>query len=408
MIKEFFDALREDRGRAAKPVSSDIQDANRLMHHPYVWKDEIAEVLRVWFERKQSCLFGRYASKRGAVHICVLTERDLLEGDKAVKAKIAGEKRLWKQRAVSDRQAPPHSFVLLVNSPRVALAAPDENLYRFATYVRELAGWRPTKRTTQANPVFSELLYLKSPHDEYYYGYQFNIDFFATAGDGRWWHDHRVPGGIAFTANATGHMKQFQEWYEYSEQPDRSDWILRMAMQTISMAHPTAVKSETAETGPAPSARPPRLDPKGEGRATWLRDLEDGKPHKDIACPFKGPVLQILQGKDWTTYEGLLHSDHNVRKEFFEDRPTPSTAARPYLMDFTYLYARTQSDYLKFTGGVRVAEEDVVAEIGSKDTWKTRDAAGPEAQPRTPEAAAEVHRMMNACLQWPDPNDPLL
>lgn len=51
-------------------------------------------------------------------------------------------------------------------------------------------------------------LYLKNPQTKAYHGFRFNLDFFAAAGDGTWWHDHRFPGGVAFTANATGHMKR--------------------------------------------------------------------------------------------------------------------------------------------------------------------------------------------------------
>jgi len=28
------------------------------------------------------------------------------------------------------------------------------------------------------------------------------VNFFAPAGDKRWWHDHRIPGGLAFYASA--------------------------------------------------------------------------------------------------------------------------------------------------------------------------------------------------------------
>jgi len=398
MIEVLFDALREDHWRRAHSFSEDIQQAHRLMHHPFVAEDEIAETVRLWFEKRQPCLFGRYAAKRGAIHICVLTERDLQDGEKHLKAKLAEEKRLWKQRAL-DTQNPEHSFSLVVVSQRVALAAPDDNLERFATRIRELTGWKPSEETNA--PVASDFLYLKSPHDPFYYGFKFNLDFFAAAGDGRWWHDHRVPGGIAFTANSTGHMKQFQEWYAYKDEPDRGDWILRLAMQTISLAHTVARKSDVASVTGEPPAPTPPADPKTEGRITWLLDLVDGKPKKAIACPFKGPILHVLQGKDWTTYAGLIHTDHNIRKEFFEDREIPSSSARPYLNDFTYLFAQNEGDYVKFTAGVRVGESDVYKETGSPNTWKTRGAE--RVQPsRTPEQAATVRRLLAVCRRWED------
>lgn len=45
----------------------------------------------------------------------------------------------------------------------------------------------------------------------------------------------------------------------------------------------------------------------------------------------------VLEGMDWTRYEGVLHTDHAVRAEFFLDREVAPMKTRPYLMDFTYL-----------------------------------------------------------------------
>jgi hypothetical protein len=382
MFKELMAALKGDHWRREHAFSEDIRQAHEVIHHPFATEDEIAETLRLWFERRQPCLFGRYAAKRGGIHIAILTERDLNEGERHVKAKLDEEKRLWKRRAL-DKQYPEHSFALAVISPALAFAAPDDNLLRLATRVRDLTGWKPSKATNA--PVASDFLYLKGKHDPFYYGFKFNLDFFGAAGDGRWWHDHRVPGGIAFTANATGHMKQYQEWYG-GEGPDRGDWFLRLAMQTISLAHRATPRSEPA-------------DPRSEGRITWLLDLVDPEPlKKSIPCPFKGEVLNLLQGKDWTTYAGLIHTDHNIRKEFFEDRARPSSYSKPYLNDFTYLYATNESDFVKFTAGVRVGESEVFAEIGEPSTWATREA---RRSPQRPAGeAAEVRRLLCACKRW--------
>src|SRR5207247_1243802 len=100
-------------------------------------------------------------------------------------------------------------------------------------------------------------------------------------------------------------------------------------------------------------------DPESEGRATWLRDLVSGKPMKGSPCPFAGNIPSTLQGKDWTVYVGVLHTDHAIRDEFFQDRPTPSTRSKPYFNDFTYLHDKRESDFVKFMEGVRVAERDV-------------------------------------------------
>jgi hypothetical protein len=129
---------------------------------------------------------------------------------------------------------------------------------------------------------------------------------------------------------------------------------------------------------------------------TWLIDAgpkgETVVPN--VPCPLKD-VPKSLQGKDWTRYEGLLHTDHAIREEFFVPGIIPVTASRPYLMDFTYLYDKRQQDFINFTQGVRVAEDQVYAEIGRPETW-THRAAPVEPQP-PPQAAAEVTELLAAC-----------
>jgi hypothetical protein len=401
-LSSLFDALREDHWRESVRFSGDIQEANAVMHHPFAWSDEIAEVLRLWVLKKQPCQFGRVAARDDQVYVEVLTERDLREGDEALREKVLQAKRHWKQRAVSDRRTPPHGFMLLFVSPRVALAAPDENLYRFACGLRDLAGWATVDSGTAGNPIAGDFLYLQNPDDQVYYGFRYNIDFFASAGDGRWWHDHRVPGGIAFTANSTGHMRSFQEWYSEKGR-DRGEWAITQAMKTVAHAQPTRVDAgagtdRAAKRGDAP-------DPIAEGRVTWLLDLNDGKPIVDSPCPFHGPIPKELQGKDWTRYAGLLHTDHNVRAEFFEDRPNPSTAAHPYLNDLTYIYDKRLSGYLEFMKGIPVAEEDVYAQTGRPETWRLRSSGRDERPSRTPEQTVDVRAKMEACNRWPSGPD---
>lgn len=393
-----LDALRRDPFRDEHPFSEDLRDAHAVLHHPFATFDERVEVLKRWFLKRQPCNFGRMAGKYGFVHFCILTERELMAGDKVVAAKISEEKRLWKQKAFDDRRNPPHAFMLVIASPRVALAAPDGELRRFAEGIRDLAGFRPARRASLENAVSSDLLYLRHPTDGNCYGFQFNLDFFASAGDGRWWHDHRVPGGIAFTANNTGHMRAWQEWYSEDRGQDRSEFFVKNAMYTIAQAHAShGAATERPEGSPA--------DPLAEGRVTWLRDLVDDKPMKDVACPFATGAPDRLAGKDWSTYEGLLHTDHAVRREFFEESSQPPTRSRPYLMDFTYLYDKREQDYVRFTAGVRLAEREVYAVIGDPTNWTRTTRAGNSTEPaveRSAEAETEIKQSLDACMRWSD------
>jgi hypothetical protein len=382
--------LRQDRDRASCPFTEDMTSITALMHHPYASPDEIAEGLLEWCAKRQPCQFGRLAASRRQIHVCFLRELDFADGDDGIAARIAEGKRLWKQRAATDRRNPPHALLLVFASPRLALAVPDDNLRRFADRLLSLAGWSPERRQRLGdNTVSSDFLYLPHPDEGTFYGYQFNVDFFAAAGDGRWWHDHRIPGGIAFTANSTGHMRYFRDWYK---QPgtDHGQWAIKQAMLTIANAHPYA-----------PSAGSNPADPSGEGRVTWLRDLGPaGTPFvPGIPCPLSD-VPKTLQGKDWTRYEGLLHTDHAVREEFFEDRALPPTVHRPYLMDFTYLYNRREADFVKFTEGVQVSADQVYAEIGRPEDWLHRSShtlIGDDIV----ESAADVAELLCQCRMMP-------
>ena len=378
------DRLREDHSRVDTPFSQDMEDARRLMHYTYTSEDDIAEALRRWCMTRQPCQFGRLAASRDQIYFCILRERDLADGDPAIAGKIAEAKRHWKQRGISDSQAPPHGFLLVFASERVMIARAYDSLRRFADHLLKLAGWAPKRRAKSGdNPITSDFLYLKSPNEGQFYGFQFNIDFFAAAGDGRWWHDHRFPGGIGFTANSTGHMRHFRDWYE-KPGSDHGEWALKQAMITIAQAHAPKAAGDKDAAGV-------RRSPEEEGRATWLRDLDkEGKPLVDrLACSVQNMPKQ-LQGKDWTKYLGFLHTDHAVREEFFADRDSPVTRRGPHILDFTYLFDQTQEEFINFTRGKLFSKEEVYADIGPPETWTRRATERRPAPERTPEQTTQV------------------
>ena len=382
---ELFTRLSGDVWRVSHPFNDDMLQANALLQNTAATEEEMAECARLWCLRRQPCQFGKVAASEGRIHFCFLTEQAVSTwSDEEIVEKIAEEKQLWKQRAAVEPLRGAHSFVLVVASPRVALAAPDQHLRAFSDRILELAGWEPDRRgARRKNTVTSDFLYLKHPSDGSFYGFRFNADFFACAGDGRWWHDHRFPGGIAFTANSTGHMIAAREWYQGKD--DGRAWALKQAMLTINNAMPTR------ETDNA--------DPSEQGRVTWLRSLDaEGKPLvHDSACPL-AKVPTTLEGKDWTRYEGVLHTDHAVREEFFLDREVAPTASKPYLMDFTYLFDEGQDDFVQFTGGKPLTSEHVFAEIGRPEDWTHR--ARKAVISRSDAEAITVAEQLQACHRW--------
>lgn len=384
---DLFVRLSGDRWRITHPFNEDILQANALLHNAAATEEEMAECLFLWCQRRQPCQFGRVAAKQRRIHFCFLSEAAVSEwSDDEIAGKIDEEKSLWKQRAACDPDRAAHSFVIVVASPRVALAAPDQHLRAFSDRILELAGWDTEHDgVRRKNTLTSDYLYLRNPHAGGFYGFRFNADFFACAGDGRWWRDHRFPGGIAFTANSTGHMMRYRDWYQ--EQEQNESWALKQAMLTIQNAAPT--KSTDSS------------DAVEQGRATWLRPLDaSGKPlAEDSPCPVER-MPTMLGGKDWTRYEGVLHTDHSVREEFFFDREIAPTASKPYLMDFTYLYDETGDDFEEFSRGKRFDDSAVFAEIGRPEDWTHRTAEA--GQRRSEEQAAVVAKQLLVCSYWED------
>jgi hypothetical protein len=376
---ELYARLRRDPNRETlRGFSEDIVNTNIVLHDRFVRDPERREALECWLQgNHQPCLFGRLAAKRNGIDYCFLTVDDLAKSDDHVQRKIATARRLWKNRAL--RGEPRHGFLLSICDEKVALAAPDEALRRFAIHLQNLAGWigRPD---VNDNDIVDEWLYLKNPKTREIVKYTFSVDFFATAGDKRWWHDHRIPGGMAFTANSLGHMVRHQEWHE--DRNDRIEWALRTAMLTIESA---------AKNVP-------------HGPATRLRDETYGplKPYAWTGAT-KPSDKEKLRGKDCGSYEGFLHTDHAIRGEFFDLRDVPAFKETPYSMDFTYIYDSSSNDYLPFMVGEPVTEAQVEQDIGRPGDMRVVEAdveSGVFEEPPPSCFGSRVEEALAHCRQW--------
>lgn len=335
------DKLTNDPSRANDSFSEDINDANEVLLDPFSSDGEKETAMREWLKgfSAQPCVFGKIAGGKGGLDFCFITSKDITQADEHVADKIGSARRFWKQRAFVGM--PKHGFMLVVCDKAIATAMPDESLYAFALHLQKLAGWS-SKPESRNNDLVQEWLYLRHPVDGRIAKFTFSVDFFASAADKRWWHDHRVPGGMAFTANSLGHMARHQEWYDH--RTERVEWALRTAMNTIASA--------ATEHPHCP--------------ATYLFDLKDGKPVRDFNWPGPNPLppAKKFEGKDCGSYGGYLHTDHAIRAEFFRPDPSPLYQADPYLMDFTYIFDTAEIDNLLFMVGEEVTQQEVEADIG--------------------------------------------
>lgn len=385
VVRDFFRRLAEDKRRRTQPFSDEVAAANAVLFHPFSTDADRQEALALWFQRHQPCLFGRVAAANNALHYVFLYDEDLRESDQHIAARIQQGRREWRQRSISPYpgiSAPAHGLIVSIVSQRVTFAEPNEILRQFAQEFLNIWGCRST--TEPQGQVHWEDLFLENPHTREYVRFSFSVDFFAAAGDGRWWQDHRVPGGIAFTANSVGHMRRYREWYE--GKADQSTWILETAMKTIARAANTQY-----------------------GSATWLRPLIEGRPFvPEIACPVVN-LRPELAGYDWTRYAGHLHTDHAVRPEFFRTEPDKpaETKYREWVQDFQYLYDQTSRDHARFAAGEPVSKQEVEEQVGPRTDYVSIVSARRQKPKREAEAGIsdssrrlEVESLLDACRSW--------
>jgi hypothetical protein len=376
-LAELLNRLDGDEWRKQNAFSSDISISSEVLLHPYARDDEQQLAAKAWISKFQPCVFGQVAARANSLYIAVVTDADMSEGDDALRERLDLEKKTWKQWSLEGGGR--HGFLVIFASPKLHHAAPNQALKEVSEYLRGLFVQPPTKDTA-GNDVCHEWLYLKRPNSVEYVKFRVILDYFASAGDKRWWHDHRFPGGIAFTLNSVGHMVRTKEWYENLKNP--VEWSARMAMLTISNAfeHPEF------------------------GKATHLLDLQDGKPLKQHECPFSSAdkIHERLRGKDWTTYSGSHHTDHSVRAEFFDQHTAPDRDHGEYLLDFTYLSGDSEGENAELTNGVSVTKDEMLKDVGSPDSWRRKKPARYAISPRPPDAEIEIEKALSICRTWFD------
>lgn len=383
MLASLRDRLNEDEWRKEVGFASDIDRANETLLRKESLDSERQMVMENWLQghRLQPCIFGKVAGRFSSMHFCFLTDDDLSRSDDHIREKIADSRRLWKRRALVG--IPTHGFMLVVCDETVLHARPDSALRDFALYLQGLARWEG-RNDQRGNDIVDEWVYLADPETDEVVKFTFSVDFFAAAADKRWWNDHRVPGGMAFTANSLGHMFWQNRWYEKGKKPLTVEWALRTAMKTIDSAF------KEGDYCPA----------------TYLLDLGLAGPRQSCRWeePEPPPQSKSLVGKDYSSYEGYLHTDHAIRSEFFDGKERPAYYQAPYLMDFTYIFDKSSPDNLPFMRGEPIPRETVDEELGLPEPVRpvsvTTEDAEIYAFGRSAHVADEIERAVASTEEW--------
>jgi len=344
MIAELIEELPQDPWRAENPFSSGMQTCHEVLFRRGSSRAEMATALDGWLGVEQPCLFGRMEARHHRLAYCLLTENDLEQGDDHVRARIQEDRVIWKRSA---RRGESHGFIIVAISRLIAHATVGPELRKLAQHLCDLYLGRH-----ELDQILLDDLLLEIPAQpaSEYRAWRVGVNYFSAQGDGRWWQDHRFPGGMAFSMNSVGHMARHKV-----EEKLRQDASLATRIGDVSRdrlvgwALPTAMRS---------IGRPEARKPQG----TWL--VERGHCPEDTNPPtddVRSAVVGNLVGFSENRYHGRYHTDETIPSPYFD--PTITTLEQAELRDnlyFTYLHSLADQDYPAMGVGIlaRAIEED--------------------------------------------------
>jgi len=174
------------------------------------------------------------------------------------------------------------------------------------------------------------LLELPSP-EHATWRWNVGANFFAAAGDRRWWQDHRIPGGIAFSMNSVGHLVKAtimagkMAELETALGLDPEHAVARSKIGSLPKALEMAMRTiDKAAITPS-------------GRATELIPLPGDPTSLPVhPCPAKLP--EFLSNKNYCTYQGYYDTDQTIPIEYFTPAVERPNFISPHALDFTYLF----------------------------------------------------------------------
>lgn len=319
-VAVLMDDLVDDPWRLSNGFSLEVQACNDVLFSA-VSDDERGRHLSTWLAEHQPCLFGKMASKKDGLAFCFLTDDDLSGPDISIQRKVQRCRKSWR---VAGRSGEQSAFVILALSKRIALAMPNAALKRLSLRLASLY----LCRAIFADKIEHDALFVEI--DEIRRRWWVGVNYFSAQGDRRWWKDHRIPGGIAFSMNSVGHMALCQRVVKpYEEDSTGLLWALKVAMLLIDSTTPGV-----------------------SGRNTQLLDL--AAVSASLPCPFE-QVPSKLEGKNYCIYEGQYHTDITVPSEYFTPDVTRPEALREYKdLDLTYLHHESPEnpDYYKMGIGI--------------------------------------------------------
>ncbi len=330
-----------DAFRRRTPFSQDIESTNAILFNPNYNKRTKISAYRKWLEINQPCVFGRVAAKNKNVFICLLEESDILRmkrGNDDLRDTIQDYRQVWKRHALEGLSS---SFLILLVSKSLVTRESNNLLKEISRQLMELYmeldSIPDDTYRTQREYVF--LKRSNQNNETRILKFSTLPNIFCAQADGRWWHDHRTPGGIMITSNALGHFVYSRSGAAVLQDKDKI-LALENAMRTISNAY----------KGPSPKG-PRKLK---HCPATFLEPVGDGEP---------SPLKETSDFKKYSPdhYKGYFHTDHLIPSVFFrKDRDLLSAKLYDNLT-FRYIYdpSSDPSEHAELMTGLEATPYDV-------------------------------------------------
>jgi hypothetical protein len=317
---QLLDRLEADAFRNDSAFSDELLSANKELYGA-TSDEERTRILGGWLEKHQPCLFGRIAAKLRLISFCFLTDSDLAQSDDAIQEMIQHQRTAWTREGYRGAKS---AFVLLAISERIANAAPSPVMKEIA---KKLCSLYLLDECEPDRILYDDIFLEKPGNARVTWKWKTGVNYFSAQGDKRWWADHRIAGGMAFSVNSVGHMvksgrlKQLMENLNAELGVSDEEWsasrvdslpkALVLAMKTIANAAPTV-----------------------SGKATEL--LPAQPIDSEIKCPVELPP--DLKGKSHCVYRGHYHTDYSIPSEYFVPDSARPKETPEHRLDFTYMF----------------------------------------------------------------------
>jgi hypothetical protein len=384
-ISCFFSQLRPDDWRASVGFSPEIEEANEKLFRPGIADAEAEQVLSFWLQKHQPCLFGRIAAKLGAISYCILSEADLGQSDEFIKEKIQAARLAWTQDGFDGKKS---AFIILAVSPRIANALPGPE-------VRELARrlcYLYLEADIEMDNAHLEQTYLQKPGARLTtWKWLAGVNYFCAQGDKRWWQDHRIPGGMAFSVNSVGHLVKSGMIANAMKELDR-------LMDAPDEGYPESKVDSLAKALELAMRTIDKASDAVSGKATELLPLPTDHSEMSVReCPVK--LSPAMSDKNFCEYRGRYHTDYTLPSEYFLPDVERPEGLKVHALDFTYLFHKSvdNPDYRLMGEGQQIrrvtGDDDEVPTLNDLDYVRLKRLTGNEE-----EVLISEHKRLKAAL----------